>query len=87
MRHSTTRCPEATGYGCVYFCEQMLKTRGEVTDVFHLAAVYDLAVEHDLAFSVNLDGTKNVNAFVQSLEHLDRYNYISTCYVAGKRIV
>ena len=21
--------PEATGYGCVYFCEQMLKTRGE----------------------------------------------------------
>ena len=21
--------PEATGYGCVYFCEEMLKTRGE----------------------------------------------------------
>ena len=28
--------------------------REEVTDVFHLAAVYDLAVAKDLAFSVNV---------------------------------
>jgi len=57
----------------------------ETTDVFHLAAVYDLAVPRDLAFSVNLEGTKNVNDFVRSLKNLRRYNYISTCYVAGKR--
>ena len=59
--------------------------RYETTDVFHLAAVYDLAVERELATHVNLEGTQNVNTFVRSLRHLKRYNYISTCYVAGKR--
>lgn len=59
--------------------------RYETTDVFHLAAVYDLAVERDLATRVNLEGTKNVNEFVKGLKLLKRYNYISTCYVAGKR--
>ena len=57
----------------------------ETTDVFHLAAAYDLAVPQDIAFSVNLEGTKNVNEFVRKLKSLRRYNYISTCYVAGKR--
>ena len=58
----------------------------ETTDVFHLAAVYDLAVAKNIADSVNLEGTKNVNEFVCSLKNLRRYNYISTCYVAGKRL-
>ncbi len=58
----------------------------ETTDVFHLAAVYDLAVPKNIADSVNLEGTKNVNNFVCTLKNLRRYNYISTCYVAGKRL-
>jgi thioester reductase-like protein len=57
----------------------------ETTDVYHLAAVYDLAVDKDVAYQVNLNGTKNVNAFVKRIKNLYRYNYISTCYVAGKR--
>lgn len=57
----------------------------ETTDVFHLAAAYDLAVPKDVAYTVNLEGTKNVNEFVKTLKNLRRYNYISTCYVAGKR--
>ena len=59
--------------------------RSETTDVFHLAAVYDLAVPKDLAYAVNLDGTRNVNDLARSLPNLRRYNYISTCYVAGRR--
>lgn len=59
--------------------------RESATDVFHLAAVYDLAVRKDLAYAVNLEGTRNVNAFASSLSGLRRYNYVSTCYVAGKR--
>lgn len=59
--------------------------RYETTDVFHLAAAYDLAVERDLAYSVNVEGTREVNALVRSLKQLRRYNYISTCYVAGRR--
>ncbi len=57
----------------------------ETTDVFHLAAAYDLSVSKDAAFKINLEGTRNVNDLVCSLKNLRRYNYVSTCYVAGKR--
>src|SRR5882724_1628247 len=57
----------------------------ESTIVFHLAAIYDLAVARDLALIVNVEGTRNVNEFARSLPHLRHYHYVSTCYVAGKR--
>ena len=57
----------------------------ETTDVFHLAAVYDLAVAENIAKAVNFEGTKKVNNFACSLPNLKRYNYVSTCYVAGLR--
>ena len=59
--------------------------QSEITDVYHLAAVYDLAVEKDLAYRVNVEGTRNVNEFVKTLPNLRRYNYVSTCYVSGNR--
>ncbi|MEK6282708.1 MAG: SDR family oxidoreductase [Acidobacteriota bacterium] len=59
--------------------------RSETTILFHLAAIYDLAVERDLAVRVNVEGTRNVNEFARSLRRLKHYHYISTCYVAGKR--
>ncbi len=59
--------------------------RAEATILFHLAAIYDLAVRQDLAMRVNLGGTRNVNNFAQTLPRLRHYHYVSTCYVAGKR--
>lgn len=59
--------------------------RESATDVFHLAAIYDLAVAKEIASRVNVEGTRNVNEFVKNLQNLRRYNYVSTCYVAGKR--
>lgn len=59
--------------------------QSETTDVFHLAAVYDLGVNEETAVRVNLEGTRRVNEFVRSIWGLHRYNYVSTCYVAGKR--
>ncbi|MGA9227238.1 MAG: SDR family oxidoreductase [Mesobacillus sp.] len=56
-----------------------------VTHVFHLAAIYDLAVPKDLAFLVNVEGTRNVNEWVKNLRNIKRYTYFSTAYVAGKR--
>ncbi len=56
-----------------------------VTHVFHLAAIYDLAVPKNLAWDVNVTGTNNVNEWVQTLHHLERYIYFSTAYVSGKR--
>jgi nucleoside-diphosphate-sugar epimerase len=66
--------------------EDLDAIRRETTSVFHLAAAYDLAVDKETALRVNLDGTRNVNDLCRSLPNLRRYNYISTCYVAGKRI-
>src|SRR5207245_218124 len=61
------------------------RARRETTTIFHLAAIYDLAVSSDVAAHVNVEGTLNINNFAKSIENLRRYHYISTCYVAGKR--
>jgi len=63
----------------------LARARSESTVLFHLAAIYDLAVKQDLALRINVDGTRNVNNFARSLPHLRQYHYVSTCYVAGKR--
>ncbi len=57
----------------------------ETTMLFHLAAIYDLAVARDVAMRVNVEGTRRVNSFARALKNLRRYHYISTCYVAGLR--
>lgn len=64
---------------------QLEAARKETTSLFHLAAIYDLAVAGDVARRVNVEGTRNVNRFARSLKCLRRYHYVSTCYVAGKR--
>src|SRR6266540_2025620 len=59
--------------------------RSKSTILFHLAAIYDLAVTREVGLLVNVQGTRNVNAFARSLSDLRHYHYVSTCYVAGKR--
>lgn len=59
--------------------------RHEATALFHLAAIYDLAVVRELAMRVNVGGTRNVNSFAKTITNLRRFHYVSTCYVAGKR--
>ena len=59
--------------------------RQQTTRVFHLAAIYDLAVPRDIAMRVNPGGTRNVLAVARSLPHLRQFHHVSTCYVAGKR--
>jgi len=61
------------------------RIKSETTRSFHLAAVYDLAVAHDLAMKINVEGTRNVNSFVRTLPNLRHHHHVSTCYVAGKR--
>ncbi|TFB22911.1 NAD-dependent epimerase/dehydratase family protein [Filobacillus milosensis] len=57
----------------------------QITHVFHLAAIYDLAVPKAIAYNVNVNGTRHVNDWVQKLTALKRYIYFSTAYVSGKR--
>jgi thioester reductase-like protein len=58
---------------------------GEVTHVFHLAAIYDLAVPVEIAQRVNVDGTGNVLELCRAAPNLERLAYVSTAYVAGTR--
>jgi thioester reductase-like protein len=58
---------------------------GSVDTVFHLAAIYDLAVPLALAQKVNVDGTGNVIDFCRAADGLRRHVYVSTAYVAGDR--
>ena len=61
------------------------KLKETVTHVFHLAAIYDLAVPRDIAYRVNVNGTFHVNHWVKGLSQLIRYVYFSTAFVAGTR--
>ena len=76
---------DITREGLGLSASELEEARRETTVVFHLAAVYDLAVARDTAERVNVEGTRNVNAFAKSVRSLRRYHYVSTCYVAGRR--
>ncbi|SFR54840.1 SDR family oxidoreductase [Halogeometricum limi] len=54
----------------------------DADEVFHLAAVYDLGVERELARRVNVEGTERVLDFTERADA--RLQYVSTCYVSGR---
>jgi thioester reductase-like protein len=60
-------------------------TQQQTTRIFHLAALYDLAVAREPALRVNVGGTRNVVEFARSIPALRHFHHVSTCYVAGKR--
>ena len=65
--------------------EKYHEISNRVTMIYHAAAIYDLAVKEEIAWKINVTGTKHVIAFAHDCPNLFRLNYISTCYVSGKR--
>jgi thioester reductase-like protein len=65
--------------------EQRERLEREIVQVFHLAAIYNLAVPRVLAEKVNVAGTGNVLELCARCSQLERLNYVSTAYVAGDR--
>ncbi len=57
--------------------------RRSLTQAWHLAAVYDLAVARDVGRRINVEGTKNVLEFVAHARRFERLQYVSTAYVSG----
>ncbi len=55
-----------------------------VTEAWHLAAIYDLAVEREPAVRVNVEGTRYVLDALERCPNLQRLHYFSTCYVSGR---
>ena len=64
---------------------ELERVEEQTTTLFHLAALYDLAVPRDAAMQVNVEGTRNINRAAKVMRNLRRYHYVSTCYVAGLR--
>ncbi|MCD2192269.1 SDR family oxidoreductase [Actinomycetospora endophytica] len=56
-------------------------------EIFHLAAVYDLSVAPEIAWRVNVEGTRHVVDLARAAADgagLRRLQYVSTCYVSGR---
>jgi thioester reductase-like protein len=56
----------------------------EIVAIYHLAAVYDLGVSRELGTRVNVDGTRHMLDFAAACPSLERFHYVSTCYVSGR---
>lgn len=56
----------------------------ETTEIYHLAAVYDLGVPRDVGMAINVEGTRNLLRFAEDCPRLERHHYVSTCYVSGR---
>ena len=61
------------------------RVAAEARRVWHLAAVYDLAVPEAVAQAVNVGGTGNVIDLCRAADGLERFVHVSTAYVAGQR--
>jgi nucleoside-diphosphate-sugar epimerase len=55
----------------------------DIREVWHLAAVYDLAVPRDVGMRINVEGTRRVLDLAARAPRLERVHYVSTCYVSG----
>ena len=58
----------------------------ESTEIWHLAAAYDLSVSRDVGLLVNSEGTHRILELAKRCEALDRLHYVSTCYVSGRYV-
>ncbi|MCH9646942.1 MAG: SDR family oxidoreductase [Deltaproteobacteria bacterium] len=56
----------------------------DTIEIFHLAAVYDLSVRREVGMKVNVEGTRNMLDFARQCPRLQRFQYVSTCYVSGR---
>jgi thioester reductase-like protein len=56
----------------------------ETTEIYHLAAVYDLEVSRQTGIRVNVEGTRRILQLAESCPRLERLHYVSTCYVSGR---
>ena len=58
--------------------------QSETREVYHFAALYDLALPRPLGMKINVEGTVNVLDFIVGCSSFARLHYISTCYVSGR---
>ena len=63
--------------------ERAAELRRSLTELWHLAAVYDLAVSREVGRRVNVDGTRHVLELASGASGFERLQFVSTAYVSG----
>ncbi len=58
---------------------------GDATEIWHLAALYDLAADTTAIRAVNLEGTRHVLELARAAPRLVRLHHFSTAFVSGDR--
>jgi thioester reductase-like protein len=61
------------------------EVRSQITMAVHLAAVYDLSIPRDVGWRINVEGTRHVLDLLAQCPNLQRFGYVSTAYVSGRR--
>ena len=56
-----------------------------ITDLYHLASIWHMSASRKRLEEVNVQGTLNVLQCARDIEHLARYNHLSTAYICGNR--
>jgi thioester reductase-like protein len=57
----------------------------EVTDIYHMASHWYVGAERERLYDVNVRGTRNVIDTASEMRSLERFNHLSTAFVAGDR--
>jgi len=73
---------DLTGKKLGVAADQVKALKGNIDQMYHLAAVYDLSADEESQVAVNVEGTRNAVEFAKAIE-AGRFNHVSSIAAAG----
>ncbi len=73
---------DLTGRKLGVAADQVKALKGQIDQMYHLAAVYDLSADEETQVAVNIEGTRNAVEFAKAIE-ARRFNHVSSIAAAG----
>ena len=73
---------DLTGKKLGVAADQVKALKGNIDQLYHLAAVYDLSADEESQVAVNVEGTRNAVEFAKAIE-AGRFNHVSSIAAAG----
>ena len=73
---------DLTGKKLGVAADQVKALKGNVDQMYHLAAVYDLSADEESQVAVNIEGTRNAVEFAKAID-AGRFNHVSSIAAAG----
>ena len=73
---------DLTGKKLGVAADQVKALKGSIDQMYHLAAVYDLAADEASQVAVNVEGTRNAVEFAKAID-AGRFNHVSSIAAAG----